>query len=345
MKSVYFRKHGDLDEIEYGDRMKPNIAPDEVLIKTEFAGLNHLDLFVLEGWQGLKLPLPHIMGSDGAGIITNLGENVKNFEIGDRVTLNPGISCGICPQCLTGHQNFCRSFNIKGETLPGTFAEYFNAPAINLLKIPSHIESKVAAAAPLNFLTAYRMVVTLGNVENGDIVLIQGAGGGVASAAIQIAKVFGATVIATTSTPEKVTKAQEIGADYVFNYRLEEDYSKQIYKTITKKQGVDLVIDSVGEKTFPSSTRLLRKGGKYVTCGATTGYNAKIDLRGLFWKQFQIIGSTMGTQQDFRDVMALVFAQKITPVIDRVLPIEQGRDAEQYLQEGKQFGKVLLKIH
>jgi NADPH:quinone reductase-like Zn-dependent oxidoreductase len=343
MKAIYFQNHGGLDQIQYGDLPEPIAKPNEILIETEYTALNHLDLFVLQGWPGLKLTLPHIMGSDGAGIVKEIGANVTDVKIGDRVVINPGLSCGKCVFCLRGEQNYCSQFGIKGETTTGTFAEYFTIPEINAYKVPDSFGLDKAAAASLTFLTAWRMLVTQAKIKPGDRILIQGAGGGVATAAIQIAKYFGAKVIATTGTMEKVEKTKILGADFVFNYRDDPKYGSTIFKEITQKQGVDIVVDSVGAPTFSDSIRLIKTGGKFVTCGATAGGKVELDLRAVFWKQLHIIGSTMATQGEFRAVMDRIVEGKFGPIIDKVFPLAEGQTAENYLSKSTQFGKIILK--
>jgi NADPH:quinone reductase-like Zn-dependent oxidoreductase len=246
--------------------------------------------------------------------------------------------------CLTGNQNFCKNFSIKGEHEWGTFAEYFKVPEINVIKIPNSFSLDKAAAAPLTFLTAYRMLKTLGKVKIGDFVFIHGAGGGVSSAAIQIAKLFGANVITTTSTSEKVEKAKQIGADYIINYQKEKDFTNYVYKEITKKKGIDLVIDNVGSATFNTSIKLLKVGGRLITCGATSGSRSEINIANIFWKHLQIIGSTMSNQKEFKTVMKLIFNGKLIPIIDKIYPLEEVVEAEKYLSEALQFGKILLEV-
>ncbi len=343
MRAAYFETHGPTENIKVGDLSQPEPTEDEVLVKTSFGGLNHLDLFVLQGWPGLNLKLPHIMGSDGSGIVEAVGEKVQGIKIGDRVTINPGYSCNQCALCLAGKQNLCKSYSIKGEHRSGTYAEYFTIQKESVIQVPESISMKEAAAAPLVFLTAWRLLVTKGQIKPGDYVLIQGAGGGVATAAIQIAKLFNATVIATTSTEEKMKKATEIGADHVINYKETPDYGKIIYKEMTNKHGIDIALDSVGQATFKKSLRTLAPQGRLVTPGATTGGKVEIDLRAIFWKQIEILGSTMSNQSEFRQVMAQVFNGTLKPVVDRVFPLEEARDALEYLERGEQFGKVLLQ--
>lgn len=344
MKAAFIENHGDLDQIRVGDLDIPKILPNEVLIETKFAALNHLDVFLVRGWSGLSLIMPHILGADGSGIIKEIGSEVTTVKEGDRVTINPGLSCGKCEQCLSGKQVFCKQFSIMGEHSWGTFSEYFKVPELNVLKIPETFSLDKAAAAPLTFLTAYRMLTTQAKVKPGEYVFIHGAGGGVSSAAIQIAKYLGAIVIATTSTPEKISKVKELGADYVINYKQENDFSKQVYINLTNKHGIDVVIDSIGQATFPTSIRLLRPGGRLITCGATSGPLTKVDITQIFWKHLEIKGSTMSNQNEFHEVMKLIFKGKLSPIIDKIFSLDQVIEAEKYLVDGKQFGKVILKI-
>ena len=345
MKAGYIENHGSVENIKIGDVDDPKIGNLDVIIKTEFAALNRLDLFVVQGWPGLKLKMPHVLGSDGSGIITEVGPDIiTDFHVGDRVLINPGIGCGQCSQCLSGRQNFCSNFSILGENRNGTYAEYVKVPSRNVLKIPESYPFDKAAAAPLTFLTAWRMLVTQAQIKSGEFVLIQGGSGGVSTAAIQIAKYFNATTIVTTSSDEKTAKAKEIGADHVINYNQNPNYAKEVYKELTKKKGIDLVVDSVGTATFNTSLKMLRSGGRLVTCGATTGPKADLDIRSIFWKQLKILGSTMSNNQEFQDVMKLVLSGNFSPVIDNVFKLEDLQDAERYLGESNHFGKVLIKL-
>ncbi|MFX1503185.1 MAG: zinc-binding dehydrogenase [Promethearchaeota archaeon] len=344
MRAVYISNHGDLEAIQIGEVDDLQVGPNDVLIETRFVALNHLDLFVIKGWSELNIKMPHVIGADGSGIVKEIGSEVSTVNIGDRVTINPGISCGKCEMCLTGKQVLCKDFSIKGEHEWGTFAEFFKMPEINVLKIPRDYPLDKAAAAPLTFLTAYRMLTTLGNVKPRDFVFIHGAGGGVSSAAIQIAKYFGAEVIATTSTSEKLTKTRKLGADYVINYKEMKEFTKHVYTEVTKRHGIDIVIDNVGSATFNKSIRLLRSGGRLITCGATSGPLSQINLANIFWKHLEIKGSTMSNQREFRAVMRLVFEGKVNPIVDRIFPFDKAKNAENYLREGKQFGKVLLEV-
>ncbi|TFF89733.1 MAG: alcohol dehydrogenase [Promethearchaeota archaeon] len=344
MKAAFIEEHGSLETLKVGQVEEPKLESNEVLIETKFGALNHIDLFIIKGWSGLNLALPHVLGSDGSGIVKSVGSKVSLFNEGDRVAINPGLSCGKCYRCLSGKQNFCKEFSILGEHQWGTFAERFKVPEINALEIPKGIKLDVAAAAPLTFLTAWRMLTTQAGLKPNEYIFIHGAGGGVSTAAIQIAKYIGAKIITSTSTQEKMERALSLGADYAINYVKNPNFGKEVYINLTKKQGVDVVIDSVGKKTFQDSIRLLKPGGRLVIPGATTGPISEIDLRQIFWKQLRVIGSTMSNQQEFRNVMDLIFKGKLKPIIDKVFPLENIREAEEYLKEHKQFGKVLLKI-
>jgi len=344
MKAAYFKSHGKLDNIEVGELDVPKIGANDILIETKFSALNHLDLFVVKGWPGLNLSLPHILGADGSGIVKEVGSSVTTLSEGDKITINPGISCGKCEMCLSGNQVFCSQFSIMGEHYWGTFAQYFKVPEINAIKIPDNYPLDKAAAAPLTFLTAYRMLKTQANIQPGQYLFIHGAGGGVASAAIQIGKYLGAIVIATTSTAEKIEKTKQLGADYVINYKKNKDYGKQVYVELTKRHGIDVVLDNVGQATFPTSIKLLRPGGKIITCGVTSGPFTKINITDIFWKHLEIKGSTMANQGEFREVMKLVFNEKINPIIDKVFPLDEAKEAEAYLETGNQYGKVLLQV-
>jgi len=343
MKAVFIEKHGDLENIKIGELTKLDLNPNEVLVETKFAALNHIDLFIVKGWPGLDLKMPHILGSDASGVIKEIGSEVTTLQIGDEVTINPGVSCGKCKLCLSGKQNYCEEFSILGENQWGTFAEFVKVPEINALKIPKNFPLDKAAMS-LTYLTAWRMLVSRAKIKHNETVLIHGAGGGVATAAILIAKLFNCKVITSTSSQEKLERAKKLGADYVINYKENPDYEKYVYKELTNRKGIDIVIDSVGQKTFQKSIRLLKKGGRLITCGATTGPKSDIDIRYIFWKQLEIKGSTMSNQKEFRDVMSVIFNDQISPVIDKIYNIDDIIEAEKSMENGEQFGKILLKI-
>jgi NADPH:quinone reductase-like Zn-dependent oxidoreductase len=344
MKAAYILKHGDLNNLIVGDLDKPNIREKEIIIETRFSALNHIDLFIIKGWLGLDLKMPHILGSDASGIVVEVGSSVTTVKKGDRVAINPGLSCGTCDICLSGKQNFCKNFSIMGEHQWGTHAEYFVVPEVNAIKLPLDVRFEIAAAAPLTFLTAWRALKTQARLQYGETIFIHGAGGGVSSAAIQIAKLLGATVITTTSSAKKVEIAKKLGANFVINYKENPNYDVFVYKNIMNREGVDVVLDSVGKETFEKSLRLLKPGGRLITPGSTTGPKSEVDLRQIFWKQLEIKGTTMSNQSEFRDVMKLIFNGKLNPIIDKIYPLNDIKEAEEHLQEGKQFGKVLLKV-
>jgi NADPH:quinone reductase-like Zn-dependent oxidoreductase len=324
------------------DYPDPVPGPDQVVVRLHAAGLNRLDVFVREGIPTLKLALPHVLGADGAGHIAAVGSDVTDLEAGDRVVLNPGISCGRCEYCLRGEDSLCIEFKILGEHLPGTYAEQVAVPARNALKIPTDLGFEAAAAAPLVFGTAWRMLVSRAEVRPGEDVLILGAGSGLSTAAIQIAKLAGCTVFVTSSSDEKLQKAKALGADVLVNYK-STPWSKAVWE-LTGRRGVDVIVDHVGEATFKDSVRSLRKGGRMVVPGATTGPMIELDARYLFWRQLSILGSTMASRREFDEVMKLVFMGRLKPVVDRVFPLEQARMAHEYLDRGEQFGKVVLAI-
>lgn len=340
MKALVIHEHGDIDKLQFADLPKPSIGPNDVLINIKAIALNRLDLFVREGSPALKLSLPHIVGSDGAGVIAEVGVNVKDLKAGQRVLVNPGLSCGHCDFCLSGEHSLCAEFGIVGEHSTGTAAEFIRMPAVNVLPIPDDMPFEQAAAAPLVFLTAWRALISRAHLRAGEDVLVLGAGSGASTAAIQIAKQAGARVFVTSSSDEKLKKAKVIGADFGFNYKTQE-WDREVYAA-TNKRGVNVVFESVGAATWLKSIRSLKRGGRMVVIGATTGPKPQEELGYIFWKQIDILGSTMSNQREFREVMKLVFAGKLKPVIDSVLPIEHAREAHARLASGEQFGKIVL---
>jgi NADPH:quinone reductase-like Zn-dependent oxidoreductase len=324
------------------DYPDPVPGPDQVVVRLHAAGLNRLDLFIREGIPTLKLTLPHVLGADGAGHIAAVGSDVTELEVGDRVVLDPGITCGRCEYCLRGEESLCADYKILGEHLPGTYAEQVAVPAQNALKIPTDLGFEAAAAAPLVFGTAWRMLVTRAGIRPGEDVLILGAGSGLSTAAIQIAKLAGCTVFVTSSSDEKLQKAKALGADVLVNYK-SMPWSKAVWE-LTGRRGVDVIVDHVGQATFKDSVRSLRKGGRVIVPGATTGPMLELDARYLFWRQLSILGSTMASRREFDEVMKLVFMGRLKPIVDRAFPLEQARMAHEYLGRGEQFGKVVLAI-
>jgi NADPH:quinone reductase-like Zn-dependent oxidoreductase len=341
MKAVFLRNHGDLDALEYGDLPSPEPGPGEVLVKLEAAALNHVDLFVREGWPGLQLPLPHTPGCDGAGTVASLGTGVDGWQLGDRVVINASICLGEDEFTRSGQENLCRHWELLGETLPGTYAEYVKVPAVNLLKVPKGYSVHKAAAAALVYLTAWHSLVTRGQVQAGETVLVVGSSGGVNSASIQIASYLGAKVIAVGSSAKKLQLAENLGAKYLID-RSQEDWSKAAYQ-LTNKRGVDVVVDNVGS-TFPTSMRAARKGGRILNVGRTGGALVEINVAYIFGKHLSIIGSTMGTHADFAEVMDLVFTGRLDPAVDETFPLKEARAAQARLAAGEQLGKITLDI-
>ena len=343
MKAVVVPRYGGPEVLElvtnYPD---PVPGPDQVVVRVHATSLNHLDLFVREGIPALKLTLPHILGCDAAGDIAEVGSDVTDIEVGERVVVNPGISCGRCEFCLTGEDSLCVEYRILGEHLPGAYAEKVAVPARNVLRIPTDLEYSAASAAPLAFMTAWRMLVTRARVRPGEDVLVLGAGSGVSTAAIQVAKLAGCTVFTTSSSDEKLRKAKALGADVLINYKTM-PWSKAVWE-LTGKRGVDVIVDHVGEATFKDSVRTLRRGGRVVVPGVTTGATLELDARYLFWRQLSVLGSTMANQREFEEVMKLVFMGRLKPVVDRVFPLAKAREAHEHLARGDQFGKVVLAV-
>jgi len=343
MRAMLLTEHGGLDKLTYtADHPTPTPKADQVRVRVHAAALNRLDIWVREGWPGLKLPMPHVPGADAAGVIDAIGSAVSGWEVGDRVVIDPTISCGVCDFCRAGEQNRCPFGGIMGEDISGTFAEYILVSARNLLKLPDHFPYEVAAAGSLATITAWHSLITRANLRPGQSVLIVGAGGGVNSASIQIAKLAGATVYVVGSNAEKLAEAQKLGADHLID-RSVGDWGKAIY-SLTGKQGVDIVIDNVGQATLPTSLRAAKRGGQILIVGNTSGPIASIDVRFIFSKHLSILGSTMAPHADFVAAMNQVFAGKITPIIGARFPLDQAAEAERQLEAGAIFGKIVLDI-
>ena len=340
MKANIMRGHGGLEQLVFGEIDLPRIQPGFVLVRTRAAALNHLDLFVLGGLPGDTLKMPHVLGADGAGVVEIVGEGVAKFSSGDRVMLNPVLSCGNCEFCVQGEDNMCVKLTLVGEGAKGTYADFFMVPEANLEKVPDGVSFQSAAAFSLVFQTAWRMLVTRARIRSGDDVFIHGIGGGVSSAALQVAKLAGARVFVSSSSNVKLDRAEELGADFCYNYS-EADVLGEVIRE-TGKRGVDIVVDSVGAATWRQSLKLVRKGGKIVTCGATTGSGPKTDIVLIFWKHVEILGSTMGSRFEYKTLVKLLGEGKLKPVIDKKFPLSEGKEALKYLQEQKQFGKVVL---
>jgi NADPH:quinone reductase-like Zn-dependent oxidoreductase len=342
MKAILFDHHGGPDVLRYTDTPEPEPRSGEVLVRVYACALNHLDLWVRQGIPGINFPLPHIPGSDIAGVVTKIGPNVTTVKPGQKVVLAPGVSCGRCPACLAGNDNQCPQFTNLGYLIDGGCAQFVRCPEVNCFPYPENLSFAQAAAVPLVFQTAWHMLLTRAQLQPAEDVLILGAGSGVGSAAIQIAKMFGCRVVATAGNDARLAKAKELGADEVINHRTQK--IKDQVRGLTGKRGVDVVFEHVGTATWDDSVASLARGGRLVTCGATTGYDAKIDLRFLFSRQLSILGSYMGTKSEFATVLKLVAAGRLKPVIDRTFSLAECRLAHEYLAAGEQFGKVVLLV-
>lgn len=342
MKAIVIHQHGDATVLHYTDVAEPHIRPHEVLVRVRACALNHLDLWVRQGLPGVSFPMPHILGSDVAGEVAKVGSAVTTVHIGQKVVLAPGVSCGKCPACVSGNDNRCREFTNLGYLIDGGCAEYVRVPEVNCMPYPENLDWANAAAVPLVFQTAWHMLVNRAQLQPGEEVLVLAAGSGVGSAAIQIAKFFGARVIATAGNDEKLAKAKELGADEVIHHGIM-PISKEV-KRLTNGRGVDVVFEHVGTATWDHSVKSLADSGRLVTCGATTGFDAHIDIRFLFIRQLSIMGSYMGTKSELRTVMKLVTQGRLKPMVDKVFDLADCMAAHNYLAKSKQFGKVVLRV-
>jgi NADPH:quinone reductase-like Zn-dependent oxidoreductase len=343
MRAITIHRHGGPEELRLDEMPEPTAGPGEVVVRLKAAALNHLDIWVRGGIPGLKLSFPHIMGSDGAGIVSEIGEGVEPIAPGDPVLVDPGISCGRCEFCEMGEESQCIEFHLLGEHVDGTYADFAVVPQRNIHPIPSHLSFEEAAALPLVYLTAWRMLVSRARLSPNEDLLIIGIGGGVASAAMQLGLEMGARVIVTSGDPKKIEKARDLGVHHAFNHH-ERDIVDEVKKA-TDRRGVDVCADSAGAATWQKSLQCLAKGGRLVTCGATTGPVGETDIRRLFWNQLSILGSTMGSRKDVLDMLRFVEEKGLRPIIDTLYPLEEVLDAHNKLVRGEQFGKLVLKIN
>jgi NADPH:quinone reductase-like Zn-dependent oxidoreductase len=342
MKALAFDTFGGPETLALRDVPDPTIRPDQVLVRVRACALNHLDLFVREGIPALKTPLPFWTGCDIAGDVVEVGGAVTGVKAGTRVAVNPNLTCDRCEYCRAGEHSLCIRYGILGEHVPGGLAELVAVRGDRVLALPDGISYEDAASFILTNMTAWRMVVTQGQLRAGQDVLILGVGGGVSSTAVQIAKLCGARVLVTSSSDAKLERARALGADVGINYS-REDWPKVVFEQ-TGRRGVDLVIENVGASTWKQSLRSLRKGGRLVTCGATSGPIGETDIRIVFWNQISIIGSTMANDAEFHQVMGLLFAGRLRAVIDEIVPLAEGGAAQRRLAEGQQFGKIVLRV-
>ncbi len=340
MRAVLMHRHGGPEVLGYEDAPQPVPGPTDVLVRVRAASVNHIDLWVRGGLPRLRLTFPHILGADIAGVVAAVGEKVTRAAVGDEVVLAPGVSCGHCPACAEGDDVLCPSYSVLGEHIPGGYADYVVAPDVNVVGKPARLTFEQAAAAPLVFLTAWNMLVTHARIRYGDTVLIWGAGSGVGSAGVQIARLFAARIIATAGAAWKLERAKALGADEVINHAEQNVYEE--VRRLTSRRGVDVVFEHVGAATWETSLKVLARGGRLVTCGATTGPEATTDIRYIFGRRLSIHGTWLGTKREFYDVMRLVDAGRLQPVVHAVLPLAQAADAHRMMERREQFGKIVL---
>ncbi len=344
MRGLTISAHGALDRIELRDDLRvPELRHDtDVRVRVRAAAINHLDLFVVGGLPGVTITPPWVLGSDGTGTVDAVGGAVTAVSMGDTVLLNPGMSDRTCEYCLAGDQPLCPRYAILGEHVPGTLAEYVIVPAVNVAAISPSTDEAEAAAFTLATLTAWRMMITRAAVRSGERVLIWGIGGGVALACLQIARLIGAHVTVTSGSDEKLARARALGADDTINHT-GVDVGREM-RHRTGKRGVDVVIDSVGEATWAQSLGALGKKGRLVTCGGTSGAMVTTDVRRMFWNQWSLLGSTMGSESEFRAIVGHFNAGRLRPPVDTVFPLAEGRAAFERMQQGAQFGKLVVRI-
>jgi NADPH:quinone reductase-like Zn-dependent oxidoreductase len=338
MKAVRIHQFGGPEVLTYEDVPDPQPRKDQVLVRVRACSLNHLDIWVRKGLPGVKLP--HILGSDVAGEVVELGEYVGGFKVGQRVLLAPMHYCGRCQKCVAGLQNHCREFTVLGNAVDGGNCELIAAPAANVIPIPDALDFNHAASVPLVFVTAWHMLVGRAGIRPGQTVLVLGASSGVGIAAIQIAKLFHCRVITTAGDETKLAKGRELGAEFGINH-YQQKISEEVRK-ITNKRGVDIVLEHVGAATWDESVKSLKSGGTLVTCGATTGPNVGLNLQHLFARQLTLLGSYMGTMGELHEVLRHVFAGRLKPVLDRTFPLSEIRAAHEYLEKSQMFGKIVV---
>jgi NADPH:quinone reductase-like Zn-dependent oxidoreductase len=342
MKAILFHQHGGPEVLQYAQFETPEPGPGQILVRLEAAALNRLDLWVRNGWPGIRLAYPHIPGADGAGAVAGWGQGVTGWERGERVVINSNLSCGRCAACLAGFDNRCEDWHLLGETVRGTYAEYVAVPAQNVYRLPEGFSAHAAAAAALVYHTAWHSLIERGGLRPGEMVLIVGASGGVNTASIQIARLAGARVLVVGSSPQKLALAESLGAHELIDRSKEENWSKRVYQ-LTGRWGADVVVDNVGT-TFGQSFRAAARGGRILTVGNSGGARFEIDNRFVFGKHLSLIGSTMGTHTSFRTVMGLVFEGHLRPVVDRTYPLAEAAQAQVRLEGGEQLGKITLAI-
>ena len=343
MKAVTFHEHGGPEKLIYEDVPLPHVGPDEILIRVKACALNHLDIWIRQGIPNYTISLPHISGCDLSGVIESVGTAYSgHLEPGQSVLANPGMSCGNCDECLTGKENRCAHFQILGAQRNGGYAEYVNVPALNVLPLPENLTFEQAAAFPLVSITAWHMVKTLADVQPGESVLVMGGGSGVGSMAIQMADLLGARVFSTVGTEDKKAKAKMLGADEVIDHS-SENLSERV-AALTHGHGVDVVIEHIGQEVWDHCMKSLSRGGRLVTCGATSGGSNQFDVRYLYSRQLTIMGSYMGTHDELLETSRLIETDKLRPVVDSIFPLKEARAAQEHMLARKFFGKIVLKV-
>jgi NADPH:quinone reductase-like Zn-dependent oxidoreductase len=348
MKALVLREHGDASRLAIAEMPSPSIQRGgDVLVRLRAAALNHLDIWTVQGLPGLALEFPHILGGDGAGVVEAVGRDVTRLKPGDAVMLNPGVSCYRCDTCRAGEHSLCPEYQLLGEHLNGTVAEYIVVPEQNALPIPPRaapgpVTFVEAAAYSLVTLTAWRMLVTRARLRPGETVLIWGIGGGVSGAALQIAKLMGAVAIVTSSSDAKLERARALGADLALNHTTQ-DVAKEV-RSLTERRGVDVIVENVGAATWEQSLRVLARQGRLVTCGATTGPTVTVDVRRMFWHQWSLLGSTMGNAAEYREIVTLLGRGALRPLVDAVFPLADAIGAYQRLAAGEHMGKIVVEI-
>ena len=343
MKALTLAATGGIEHLGVRELPQPSLqSPGDVVVRMQAAALNRLDLFVATGLPGSSLSFPHVVGSDGAGLVHETGAGVSEFVPGDRVMINPTLSCGACAACAAGEDSLCSNLRVLGEHRSGTVAEYVVVPARNLARVPPGMSWSQAAAFSLATLTAWRMLTTRARLTAGETVLIWGIGGGVAIAALQIARLLGARIIVTSGSDEKLEMGRRMGADLALNHHGGD--IRAAVRKYTDGRGADVVVDSIGEQTWNDSLRSLRRGGRLVVCGATTGPMVSMDLRRLFWHGWSILGSTLGNRREYEEIVAHAAAGRLWPVIDSIVPLDQARAAYERLLRGEQAGKLVIEV-
>ncbi|HJR53801.1 MAG TPA: zinc-binding dehydrogenase [Gemmatimonadota bacterium] len=342
MRAVFIESHGGPEVVRFGELPDPVPGAGEIRVRLVAAAMNHLDLWVLGGIPGIDLTFPHVLGADGAGVVDAVGPGVSDVAPGEEVYIQPGLFCGRCEFCLQGEESMCIRYRLLGEHVSGTFAERVVVPLVNVYRKPRGLTWSSAAAFPLAYQTAWRLTLTAGRLRAGESVLIHGVGGGVAAAALQIAKYAGAYVYATSSSAAKLDRAIQLGADVAIDYTRESVPDR--IRELTARRGVDLVIDNVGKETWRDSIECVRRGGRIATCGATSGNDATTPINRVYWKHISIHGSTMANRREFREVARLVEGGRIEPVIDAEIPLDAAADALRRMHAGDQFGKIVITI-